>query len=105
MLSLDEEDSFLQLSVVDQGPGISPTDQSKIFDRFFRGRAAREMKAEGIGLGLYVARSLVQLQGGLIWFESQPGKGTAFHVTFPPARDGQSQGERDVQGSSDDPPT
>ena len=93
LLALDEEEGFLQLSITDQGAGISPADQSKIFHRFFRGRAAREMKAEGIGLGLYVTRSLVQLQGGLIWFESQPGRGTTFHVTFPPARDGQGQVE------------
>ena len=84
-LSPAAEEGFLQLAVADTGVGISPDDRTHLFDRFFRSRAAVQGKVEGLGLGLYIARSLVELHGGRIWVESEPGRGSTFYVTFPVA--------------------
>jgi signal transduction histidine kinase len=78
-----EEKGFLQISVADNGVGIPAEDQPKLFDRFIRARNAILTGSSGAGLGLYITRSLVELHGGRIWFVSEPGKGSTFHVTFP----------------------
>jgi len=70
------------VSVEDQGIGIPPDKIDRIFDRFFRlenGRAA----ARGHGLGLYIARGIVERHGGRIWVESRPGEGSRFSFTLP----------------------
>jgi len=82
-LTSAEEAGFLQVSVADNGVGIPADDQEKLFTRFFRAGSAYLTKAGGTGLGLYITRSLVELHGGRIWFESKPGKGSTFYVTFP----------------------
>ena len=82
-LGLAEEEGFLQLSVIDNGVGIPAEDQPKLFDRFFRAKSALLTGIGGAGLGLHITRSLVELHGGRIWFESAPDKGSTFHVTFP----------------------
>ena len=82
-LALAEEEGFLQVSVADNGVGIPVEDQPELFARFFRARNAALSSASGTGLGLYIARSLVELHGGRIWFESEPGEGSTFYVTFP----------------------
>lgn len=69
------------VSVSDEGPGIAPEDIPYLFQRFYRAKGAR--KGEGIGLGLYIARMLVEAHGGRIWVESEMGKGSAFHFTLP----------------------
>lgn len=83
---------MLQVSVQDNGLGISPEEQKKIFQKFFRSedRQAREM-APGTGLGLSIVKSLVELQGGQIWFESEFRKGSTFHFTLPMAVEGERQ--------------
>jgi signal transduction histidine kinase len=78
-----EEDGFIEVSVADNGVGIPVEDQPKLFDRFFRARSAVLTRASGAGLGLYIVRSLIELHGGRIWFESELGKGSTFYVTFP----------------------
>jgi signal transduction histidine kinase len=82
-LALAEEEGFLEISVADNGVGISAEDQEKVFERFFRAESAALTQAGGAGLGLYITRSLVEMHGGRIWFESALGKGSTFHVTFP----------------------
>jgi len=74
----------LRVSVKDNGIGISPEDQKKLFQKFFRAedRMAREMAA-GTGLGLNIVKQLIELQGGQIWFESEFRKGSTFHFTVP----------------------
>jgi signal transduction histidine kinase len=67
-------------SVEDRGPGISPQDLPRIFEKYFRASGAR--KQEGLGLGLYATRLLVQEHGGRIWVDSAVGKGTIFHVAL-----------------------
>ena len=74
------DDGLVTIAVSDQGPGIPPEDQSRIFDRFFRGNGQR---SEGLGLGLYITRLLVEAHGGRIWVESEPGRGTTFSFTVP----------------------
>jgi signal transduction histidine kinase len=82
-LDLAHSEGFLLLSIGDDGVGIDPGDQDKLFRRFFRATSAIEAGVNGAGLGLYITRSLVELHGGQIWFESELGKGSTFYVTFP----------------------
>jgi signal transduction histidine kinase len=66
-----------RISVADTGRGIAPEYQQEIFDEYFRLTSAG-MRAEGHGLGLAIARRLVQVAGGKIWVESEPGGGSKF---------------------------
>jgi signal transduction histidine kinase len=66
-----------RISVSDNGPGIAPEFQQEIFDEYFR-LTPEGMRAEGYGLGLAIARRLVQAAGGKIWVESEPGAGSKF---------------------------
>ena len=75
----------VHLWVRDNGIGISAEDQSKIFQKFFRSEDQKAREAPGTGLGLNITKSLVEMQGGRIWFESEFRKGTAFHITIPVA--------------------
>jgi signal transduction histidine kinase len=77
------EEGFLQVSVSDTGVGIPVDEQAMLFHRFFRARSAQQMSTRGAGLGLHITRSLVELHGGRIWFESESGSGSTFHVTLP----------------------
>ena len=71
--------------VRDNGIGISIEDQAKIFQRFFRSDDSKAREVPGTGLGLNITKSLVEMQGGRIWFESQFRGGTTFHFTIPVA--------------------
>lgn len=82
-LVAQQEDGDFHITVADQGIGIPPADQKKMFQKFFRAENAAKSTITGTGLGLYVVKSVVELQGGRIWFESTVGKGTTFHVTLP----------------------
>jgi signal transduction histidine kinase len=66
-----------RISVSDTGPGIAPEFQQEIFQEYFR-LTPQGMRAEGYGLGLAIARRLVQQAGGKIWVESEPGSGSKF---------------------------
>jgi signal transduction histidine kinase len=70
-------------SVQDNGIGIARVDQDRIFDRFFRVDAARTPRDGGSGLGLSIAKSLVELHNGKIQVESAIGRGACFNVAFP----------------------
>jgi signal transduction histidine kinase len=71
------------VSVADRGLGIAPQDVSQLFQRYYRAKGAR--KTEGLGLGLYISRMLVEAHGGHIWVESETGQGSTFHFTLPAA--------------------
>ena len=73
------------VSVSDTGFGISPSEQQEIFQKFFRSEDKNVRESPGTGLGLNITRHLVEMQGGRIWFESEPGKGTSFYFTIPVA--------------------
>ena len=81
------EDSWVHLWVQDNGPGIPPMDQDRIFDKFTRLRGTS--KSGGLGIGLAFCRLAVLGHGGKIWVESEPGKGSVFHFTFPVATEEQ----------------
>lgn len=85
-VELAEAEGTLAVTVRDRGPGIPPDEQVRIFERFYRARAA--VRKEGIGLGLYITRLLVERMGGTIHLESAPGAGSAFTVTLPAAQAG-----------------
>ncbi|MFA6027838.1 MAG: PAS domain S-box protein [Patescibacteria group bacterium] len=76
------KEEFL-LSIKDHGVGIPTEDQPKIFTKFFRASNAQKMSTEGTGLGLYIAKSILDATGSRIWFNSILGKGTTFFVAFP----------------------
>jgi K+-sensing histidine kinase KdpD len=82
---LAKDDGQLRLTVRDDGPGIPIDQQERIFDKFYVVTGSRGLT--GVGLGLYIARQLVELHGGHIWVESEPGKGAAFHVVLPTERE------------------
>ncbi len=75
----------VHLWVKDNGIGISIEDQAKIFQKFFRSDDSKAREAPGTGLGLNITKSLVEMQGGRIWFESEFRRGTTFHFTVPVA--------------------
>jgi signal transduction histidine kinase len=75
----------VHLWVRDNGIGITVEDQAKIFQKFFRSEDSKAREVPGTGLGLNITKSLVEMQGGRIWFESEFRKGTTFHFTIPVA--------------------
>ncbi len=70
-----------EVMVWDTGPGIPPRERKRIFDRFYQVEDSLIRRHEGIGLGLSIAKGLVELHGGRIWVQSQVGKGSAFSFT------------------------
>jgi signal transduction histidine kinase len=80
-----EDDGEIKVSVTDSGPGIAPEDHERIFEEFQQGEAGFE-KREGTGLGLALSRRLIELHGGRIWVDSEPGKGSTFVFTLPARR-------------------
>jgi len=74
---------LVQVSVTDTGCGIPIDEQSRIFDRLYQVKAGDATTEQGVGLGLYLCRELVQLHGGEIRVESQPGRGSTFSFVLP----------------------
>ena len=77
------EKSEFEIKVKDSGIGIPVSQQSRVFQRFFRATNAVKVHTTGTGLGLYICKNIIEAHGGKIWFESQEGTGTTFFVTIP----------------------
>jgi PAS domain S-box-containing protein len=78
-----DSEEGVHFSVTDNGIGIPQDQQSQIFTRLFRAENAQDRETDGTGLGLYIAKKIVDAMQGDIRFESEEGEGTAFHVTLP----------------------
>jgi signal transduction histidine kinase len=73
----------VRIAVADQGAGVAADDLPRLFQRYYRGQ---RHEGEGLGLGLFIVRKLVEAHGGRIWAESRPGEGATFTFTLPVAR-------------------
>ncbi len=71
------------VSVHDTGPGVTESDQQKIFDEFQQANGSSTRKKGGTGLGLSISKKIIDMHGGRIWVESTPGKGSTFRFTLP----------------------
>jgi len=91
----EKEDTCFHLEVADSGAGIPQEDLPHIFERFYQGRSQEGRAYVGSGIGLALAKRVVEAHGGNIWAESQLGKGTTVHCAFP-ERKSQKKGKRDT---------
>ena len=74
------QDGVIEVEVNDRGPGVSPGDAERVFDKFYR---AHEGEGGGVGLGLTICRGIVAAHGGRIWVEARAGGGASFRFTLP----------------------
>jgi signal transduction histidine kinase len=84
-LSVSARNGVVDVVVADTGPGIPPEHLPRLFERFYRVDRARSRDEGGTGIGLAIARSVVEAHGGRIWAESEPGKGSTFTFELPVA--------------------
>ncbi len=84
-LTVAASDDEVSWTVADQGPGIAPDDQARLFERFFVARRDATEASAGIGLGLPITLLIVQAHGGRIDVESRPGQGSTFRMVVPTA--------------------
>ncbi|MFA5766743.1 MAG: HAMP domain-containing sensor histidine kinase, partial [Candidatus Paceibacterota bacterium] len=82
-ISIRKRGDFLLFSIKDTGVGIPQKDQKHIFQKFFRSANVMKHQTQGSGLGLYIVKSIVEMCGGKIWFNSREGEGTTFLFTLP----------------------
>jgi signal transduction histidine kinase len=82
-VSVAPMNGVVRLEIADTGIGIAPEDQQRLFERFFRTSTVAQRQIPGTGLGLYIARAIVEAHGGSIAVRSEPGEGTSFCVELP----------------------
>ena len=75
-----------RIEIRDTGRGMRPDEQERLFERFYRADSVRQTSIHGTGLGLNIAREIIEEHGGTVTVESEPGVGTAFTVTLPKER-------------------
>ena len=93
-------DGSLLVSVEDTGVGIAPQDIPKVFEEFRQLDGSTRRRHDGAGLGLAISKHFVQLHGGRIWVESEPGKGSKFSFTLPLRRDDMEIEQLSAQSSA-----
>jgi len=96
-LSVDDKQNYI-VSVKDSGIGIPKDIQPRIFEKFFRADNAKKAETDGSGLGMYVAKMVMESSGGKIWFESEEGKGSTFYISIPSKGMKKQEGERGIAG-------
>ena len=89
-LKAKEEEAFLIMEVQDTGRGITKEEQERLFQPYHRLESDRE-RLSGLGLGLVLSKTIVELHGGQMWLESKPGKGSTFSFSIPLQAAGQSE--------------
>lgn len=87
---LSPQNEFM-VRVQDTGIGIPENQKVRIFSRFFRGSNALKTETEGTGLGLFIAKNIIEAHNGKIWFDSEEGKGTTFYFTIPADGNGEQK--------------
>lgn len=81
-ISAEQKGGKIVIGVADRGPGIEENERGRIFDKFFRGRRHR-FDTKGTGMGLAIAKGIVEAHGERIWVESEPGQGSVFYFSLP----------------------
>jgi two-component system phosphate regulon sensor histidine kinase PhoR len=89
----------VELAVEDQGPGIAPDEQRRIFDRFYRARPARAQNVRGSGIGLSLVKHIAEAHGGRVQLASAPGHGAIFTLSIPLSREPQPAPEPAARAS------
>ena len=84
-----------EFSITDRGPGVAAEEHARIFERFYQSESGQRARSGGYGLGLAIAKLIVEQHGGRIWIESNPGNGATFYVTLP-LSDGDADGSANV---------
>jgi len=82
-IDFKKEDDEIIFSVKDTGVGIPYSQRNQVFSKFFRSSNVVRYQTEGTGLGLYIAKSIIEQSGGKMWFESEENVGTTFYFTLP----------------------
>ncbi len=82
-IKAEAHNGSFHVSVRDTGPGISSADQARLFQEFQQADNAITKKKGGTGLGLAISKRIIEMHGGRIWVESQPGQGSTFTFTLP----------------------
>lgn len=100
-ISLHRKDDKIEMQIADHGIGMNKKDMSHIFDKFYRAEDTLTAKTKGHGLGLSIVKNLVELNGGNIDVNSEPGEGSIFYVRFPILVDAPEPSEEDAIISSE----
>ncbi len=82
-LAADRDGDWIEIAIIDDGPGVPEDELPHVFDRFFRGRAEKEMQNRGIGIGLPIAREIIEQHGGRVRLENRPEGGAVLRVVLP----------------------
>lgn len=83
IIQCEANDSDVMVSVIDEGIGIKPKDQEKIFQRFYRAEEEESKHISGFGIGLYLSSEIIQRHKGKIWVKSGEGEGSTFYFSLP----------------------
>lgn len=84
-------ENFLVFEIQDTGIGIAPEDMTRLFEKFYRGKAREARSRAGTGLGLAIVRSIAERHGGRVWVESVEGRGSSFYLQIPIERSKESR--------------
>ena len=82
-ITFTKDTKSVKLGIIDNGIGISKEDMSRLYEKFFRGKNAKELDPDESGIGLYTTKKIIEMHKGKISIESELNKGTTVEVTFP----------------------
>jgi two-component system OmpR family sensor kinase len=85
------ENGSALIEVADSGPGLSPDEAERVFERFYRADESRSRSSGGVGLGLSIVAAVAEAHGGTVAADSEPGRGATFRITLPLATNGDAQ--------------